>query len=521
MYLLNSAHALDLASWWSNLDYKVESHEHYDFKNCQQFNQSNSKDYVVCKGRDDQMQVTELDDLSQQVGKIEYEVLQDDYLNRLKQFTKKELLAKKAQINSLSVCLSKTNPDSACLELRGQYLERIKVDLPRLRILMAQMNVPGKIYSPTEPERFERKLQHTRGETKVPDLSPDEAGFLKSHTKELELLFRDEVTAEVEIIKECQGKNPCPGKEPIVDTYVSKKFTEQNKRYQEAYNQMVSANPILSLLSLTGKESDEVMLKNVKDQLSLLSQSTQKSLDYINKLQGEDRKELMGLGLTVDNFLTDKADRIQCDLTQNLYDDYEWDETKRDIFLTAGTLVGAGACAFTAGIGCAVAVAVAGEGVNLALAESKLRKESNLYYAGQIEVSELQSTEQNRDLTLFLAPLSLVTFGGAKGVIGLKSVKTMTAKKTVQEERRINRGQRKLVEDLTSGLGSRRTDFLQVYNPGNKYQLTELDQTYMAGIAEILEKKAQQNGTKLSAQELRKKVQTELDELMRKCNGNK
>jgi len=105
-------------------------------------------------------------------------------------------------------------------------------------------------------------------------------------------------------------------------------------------------------------------------------------------------------------------------------------------------------------------------------------------------------------------------------ISGEKRVKTNAAK-TIQaqsEKRLYDPGQRKAITKIDLSLGKKRQVLLNKYNPSNIHHLNHRDATYLAGLAQIIEKEVKLGNKGLSATAIQLKTKKILDEMVNSCN---
>jgi hypothetical protein len=515
--------AFSLPSWMDDAR-KVRGHEEYDFKACSQFNDTNSKNYyVACDDAQTYSQVDELNALEKNMTLVHAEVLEDKYLDDLQNHVLKDLNSKKDQINKTLSCLSNPKAFPECNEIKEAYVAMVRREVPRLRVIMAQMHVAGTQYSPHAVDRFHSDISHNRKLFSTPHLTSSEKAFLKNYTHELEEGFREEVSQEVPQLKDCMKERPCSnGKEIILNTHIDRRFDKQNKLFREQYEKTLTENPLLGILSLTGEESEEVLLTEVGKKLEFMKSKLNDSMNHIQKFKGAKRRNLMAYSGAVEGFLGERNDLISCDISQTLKNKHDMKEMATEALIIGGTIAGAGACAFTAGIGCAVSVALAGEAISYRRTAGKLEASEHLYYSGQVELSTYNEEEKNRDLALYLAPLSLVGTGVTKRMISAYATvgKNVGADSIHVAERRIENVKREAIKKIEGKLNRSKKDLHYSYNPNNQLNLSTIDEVYYAAIADHLEQQIMKQHPHLSFSEVTKKVKAQLDDIVRKCDAD-
>ena len=483
-----------IGNYFKQKKYAIHSNSNH-FESCQKFNQNSDEEnyYVSCNEERELIQNQAIDELYTDAYAIEKEVLKEDFLSRLKNNVIQKINTKIEEVNHLQGCLEQ----NTCPELRQGIINGLKNNLPKMRILMAQRKMPGKIYSPTRPIRYQREINHDIGNKNIPPLTEKEAEFIHQYTWDLE----DDFTELVKI-----GKPEFANSPAIVDTYVSKKFEEQNEKYNQEYERLVSQNPLLSLVSATGDEDDEFLINQALKAFGHIQNSL---LDLREeKIHENDLSKLIIFQDSTNNLLSEMDSKIYCDIASDVLSEHEMDELKEDLFLAGAMLVGGGACAYTFGIGCMVGVAVIGEGYAIHSALERQGIENDLFMIGESSIESMQSRNFERDLTMYLAPLSIL--GEGAGLLVKRSFKTLgRLLDNTAEFKRIDFNQRQALDELEQSLGFKKQRFNNYYNPGNELNLSSGDQIYFAGIIEELNKKGLKDT----------EIKEYIDDLMKECNG--
>lgn len=534
--------------YYNNWVYGVESAGEYDFKACQKYaggEEEESEYFAMCR-EGKLVDEPEMEKLASASNAIAVETLKSDFLDRLQSEVLRDVKKNYRELSALRQCLEKDLDSERCRKQKHGLLAGIRRDLPKLRALAAQKDMPGKIYSPTKPKRYDSSIEHSVSKVRPKELSAREESFMAKHTEELEENFRAKIIEEQgdeHNLAGCLEFRSCPSKEPIIDSHTTKMFERQNKKYAQAYNELASANPMLTLLKVRGDESEEEIFKDVERSLEFLSEKTQNAIADIENMEGDDRIDLMALGKGVEERLQKLDSRVYCDVAQDLKNEMEFDELKTDLLVGAGALLGGGVCAFTGGAGCVLAVAataVGSEAVNLGLAQQRLGKSQNYFYSGQGDAQKVEQRKSEKALSMYLAPLALVGSGVGNGLktvgrkIGSESAETAsaaasaslpkTASRAVESagrSRRLDDTQRRLIDDIEKELGGEKDRILAAVNPGNKFNLSKGDQTYLAGVVSLLKKKVKKENPDLSAKEIDELVENRARRLVNKCQEGK
>jgi len=485
-----------IKNYLNKKEYVLTEDDDNQFKSCQKF-QSNTDEYFTqCNEHHELIQNQEIDNLSKESKAISTELLKDHFLDDLKSEVSIEINKKKEESHRLISCLTQ----NICEDSKNAIISGLRKNLPRMRSLMGQMNMPGKIYSPTRPLRFQENIKHDLG-VKVPPLSQKEKDFLKDYTWNLEDDFTELVKREKPQFKD----SPM-----ILDSYVTKKFEKQNKRYHQKYQELVSSNPLLTLVNLRGDESDDEILTQAILGLEKVNENLMELESEISHLDADEKAQLIRFRGTTDNYLGELDSEIYCDVANSVHSSEESSEMKRDLLLSGAMIVGGGACSFTFGLGCVLGVAVAGEVYAISVSQQQKDFENQLFLASESNVELVQERNFSRDLTLYLAPVSLLGEGAAKAFkIGYKTL--IKESDQLLTLRRIDLDQRKILNDLDDELGSSKSKLINRFNPLNKYNLEPADQIYLAGIVKELQKQ----------KKTPKEISQYLDDLVKECKGGK
>ena len=501
---------------FKNQYYEITSKSQYTFKTCQKFNdEAKEKYFLECDENGVIWKEQPISGLSDQVNAVHRSVVENEFLTDYKKYVLAGLTKSLKEVQSLKACLySIDSTAEVCQKQKEAIVNGVKSDLPRLRVLLAQMNMPGKIFSATKPLRFQKKIKHPSSNELIPDLSLAETNFLIRHTEELEDSFREEIINTVDQLKDCKTQKPCLGKETIIDAHMTKMFERQNKKYAQAYDEQLSKNPMLNLLNLTGEENSELILQRVKEKLNFLEKSVESSLEKIRSLNDKDRIELLALSPTIEKYLENQKTQVSCDIAEKLKEDQEFDELKDDLFVGAAALAGGGICALTMGWGCALTVAIGAEVGSVRLANGRYQDSKNYFYAGQQTAEDLSAREFENNMAMYLAPLALVGGGYNSGKIALK----MIPEKPTNAVVRWNYSNREMYDIVEKNLQSSKVSLVNKFNPGNRHNLSRSDEMYFAGIADHLVVQSRKDFPNLSSEELDNIVSKKLDKLIKDCH---
>lgn len=547
--------------------YGLSTHEDMDFVVCKDFEvEDNSLYYITCLEEEVHLE-PELDKLMSDSNAIETKIIKDNFLQDLRRDLLKKLAANKKRLEKFQSCLAANDHSKECQMIKFGILKSAREDLPKMRALMAQYHRPGHVLSPVRVDRFvSDKLRHKINKKDIPPLTSKEKDFLKKHTAGVEKAFRHEVLLlnvegdeaskkeqrhkVIKGINECAEKqdetyvlrqtNTCQKYEVMLDYRVNNEFERQNKVYKKEYNKLISANPLLVYLDLSGEEKDRKVFEEMKYAFENLINSATKKIKHIEELENDDLIELLGVNTAVEGFLKERGpNRLMCDVAQDLKSSRDWDETKLDIYLGLGALAGGGACAISFGLGCAAMFAVGIEAAAISISRSRYNDALEEFNLGVTDAQTIDERETQRDLAMYLAPLALLG-GPGKFVLEKASVlgqqtlsrgkelaKNVKIEKTdnffrisrVKDPRRIDIEQRKAIDVIRLNLGGKFKTLTKKYNPKNILKLTNAEQVYFAGIANMLEKQIKQSNPSLRPRQVREKVKKELNEVIKECRG--
>ncbi len=568
-----SAGVLDFfKSNYKALDYKYSSQEEYEFDACQKFNADESNSYYLTCHDGELVKESDFNQLLYDMRAIEHDVVENSLLKDLQKEVLAELKKNREALSQQHFCIKKIKENKelteGCKALKEVIYNKVTVETPKLRLLMAQKEFPGKVYSSEKPRRFKTEnFQHDVTKINAPDLTTSEIEFLENSTNVLEEAFTQDVLAHnfttklkgkgsfLETSLTCGPKDnsekcklqeqrfstipdskkcilkaaensykikktmDCQYLKLQVSTIVNHKFKNQNAVYKEEYENKILKDPLLASIELTGEESNNEIFLSIDKTFQKLLDSTDKAINRIEGLSGEDRVELLGFNVAVEKFLKDRGPtQVLCDVSTELKSDRDFDEMKVDLYIGAAAMIGGGVCIFSGGLGCAVGfgLGVGLEGVAIGISNSKFSKAQTEYLAGITDANTIGEREFERDLGMYLAPLALV---GGPGRLVIDEA-TQTLKST---GRRINPLLKKEKEftkkEISSdrrngsaregGYKSRRSDLeyreqfqgvideaggkdeisktFKKYYPNNRRNLEHKDQIYLAALAKKIE----------------------------------
>lgn len=422
--------------------YGLESYEEYDFKACQQYQKddANEKYYISCH----EGQLVQDENFEKLIGAtkaIEAKTYKDNLLHELKDHTVSELERNISNLSLIKKCSSDSKADAQCPKLLSKMLEVMKTQLPQMRATMAMMKEPIKMRGYTGPP-YRTRIEHEVPTGDIPNLTKNEIEKVKETADAIKYQFQQDWFAKNAASNRCiENLSPtsyqfkksanisgysCQGyNQQKLDNDVKRQFKDFRKKLEKNYFTLISQNPILAHLNLTGEESQKDKLTEVNRVVTKLLDQSKQSLDGIKDLDGDELSSLIRKDSIVESYLQKQGpSEVLCDVSQSLKDEEDFEELKTDIFLAGGALIGGGICAFTAGIGCVIGVGVATEAVGIAVAQDRYEDAELSFNSGLSSAENYDDRKFERDFTLLLAPLSAAGDLIGKGAkIGAKAYK--------------------------------------------------------------------------------------------------
>lgn len=433
--------------------YGLESHEEYDFGACQKYKKEDEKpDYFISCVEGELIYDDSFDKLTSATMAIESKVYKDNLLNELKDHSIKELDKNITNLDMIKTCIeiktSGLTPGQKCKELLPSILNVVKVQLPQLRATMSLMNKPRSFQrSRVKPKDYQVQIKHEVPTTKVPYLTKKEQAKIKEETEAIRFGLQQDW------YEENSKKNGCieqlsprsyrfkPSKtqyscasvnQAKLDRSVKSNMGKLRSKLKENYFKLISTNPILAHLNLTGEEDNEKILSEVQTVISKLLSDANKSKNKLNSLTKDELPSLITNDNIVNSYLKKKGpSEALCDVSQDFKDEEDFNELKNDLFLAGGALIGGGICAFTAGIGCIIGVGLATEVVGVTVAHGRYEDAAISFNAGLSSAEQYNDRKFERDFALLLAPVSVAgEFIGSGVRIGRKAFKNSPSGKS-------------------------------------------------------------------------------------------
>lgn len=420
--------------------YQIESHGQYDFEACNEFEKEDADpNYFIRCDESELVSSSNIDELINTSDAIEKNLYSRALLSELKSHTTQQLQGNISQLEKIKACTNLS--DVNCRAIRDGILKVVRQELPKLRATMAMMN-PIQNYRGMRPKLYNSSLKHEVPTTKVPILSSSERQKIKEEAQAIKYHFEQEWFAKnsyrerknncIEQISpnsyqfkqgETAGYSCKSFQENKLKKYVKDKFKGYREKLKNNYYSQISKNPILSHLSLTGDEDEEVIFDNINEVVTKLLNQSKESLEKIEKLSSSELSSLIRKDNIVNSYLQKKnPTKIMCDVVQEVKDDEDFNELKEDLFLAGGALIGGGICAFTAGIGCIIGVGVASEAIGIKMAQDRYEEAALSFNSGLSSARNYEQRKFERDFTLLLAPVAVIGEGIGQGVkIGAKA----------------------------------------------------------------------------------------------------
>lgn len=485
-----------ISNFFSKDENTFSSREEYSSEYCSKYEKEDELDYFVgCRDKKTYVSF----DLDSDLEKVNRKLIEQSFMDDIKSKVVSDLSGAQENLAKLKFCIEGTT-NSNCSITINKTLDAIRSNVPAMRISMAQMDMPGKIFSPTKPERFQRKLKHPLTGKALKPLTEGEVQYLKEHTDYLEAKFRSEVIKENPKFKTCENQTPCK-QEMIINSFIVKKFENENKKQKDNYNKILDSNPLLSFLGLTGDESDTEIIDRLRPTVTKLYDNLNSTLKKAKSAKGDDIKKLLLFTKSSESLLQSKKSRYYCDIHEDFLDELDFDELKKDVGLVSASIIGGGLCALTAGGACVIATALGTEGASYLVDLGRTRELERTFYSGLGDVEEYADKKESLATAGKLALLSVAS----EGVTTINLVKNTFVKASKRPRlRRVTTEYKK---------------FHKLYNPNNTYDLDAMDRVHLVDIAQILVKRQKNNNPNISHETLDKSVKKALDKLIKECRG--
>ena len=206
-----------ISNFFSKDENTFSSREEYSSEYCSKYEKEDELDYFVgCRDKKTYVSF----DLDSDLEKVNRKLIEQSFMDDIKSKVVSDLSGAQENLAKLKFCIEGTT-NSNCSITINKTLDAIRSNVPAMRISMAQMDMPGKIFSPTKPERFQRKLKHPLTGKALKPLTEGEVQYLKEHTDYLEAKFRSEVIKENPKFKTCENQTPCK-QEMIINSFIVK-----------------------------------------------------------------------------------------------------------------------------------------------------------------------------------------------------------------------------------------------------------------------------------------------------------
>lgn len=437
--------------------FAIESSTKYDFNACHQHeNPDREYDYFISCINGEIVEDKDFSGLIESTAQIETHIYKENILSDLKESTLAQLNQTKNQLTNIETCITqyeKKNVNESCQELLTSMLSTVREDLPALRKSMAIMKDPVRASFSTSnsiiPKKYSLYPRHKIGNTQVPKLTENE---IKSLDQDMQVInfnldqawFQSQIRSNkciekvsptvLGFMRENNKIHKCAHYQaPLLARQKKKGLEEVRRSHEENYIKLLNKNPLLAQLSLTGEESDSLILKDIKKSILFSREGISKSIDKVKQSEKEDLQFLIANDKIVENYLKSQGpSQALCDVTQSLKDENDLDEFKTDMLLAGSALIGGGVCALTAGVGCLIGAAITTEAIGLTVAQNRFENASDAFESGLRSASAVDDRQKERNMALLLAPLSVVGEGIGQGVkLGSKALKYSPTGKSV------------------------------------------------------------------------------------------
>lgn len=425
----------------------METHEEYTFPQCHQYNKNTEPEYehysVTCDNGVasyhplDTNFLGRISGLEQPAKSLLISRENQRFFSELKAYILQKLQKNYTENDDLIQCFvfNMNNPNSVTEACRAQ-IDLMRTNsrgaYPLLRKNMALMegiDSDGDI----DPE-----IEHPHQIHETPKLTFDEEKQIEDELKEVLRNKSESYTTEFNQRYNCPSperlrENPnlrptrfCRQRISGHRARAMESFRDKLKeRAADNYRTILSEAPYLAFfdvpkLGVTPTAVDTQIM-------GALQTMRNHALDEYEKWEKKpirDFKEFFKYPSIIQDFISHRGgspSEFGCDLVETLNDKFGpggSEELAQTIGIATAALVGGGLCAMTAGLGCAIAVAVGTEALAIGNSQMNLEQAIQLNRSGMVSNERVIEAQSDRDLDLFLAPLSFV---------GLKAGRTVAA----------------------------------------------------------------------------------------------
>lgn len=392
--------------------YQVEAFDHYDFNLCQKYSKD-KEDYFLYNCNESRVISSPISSLETNQYRISKKIYSDHFLKDLKDYTLNSLKSNEDDINTLVKCFDSNS--SECLQKLEDLKDYVKTNLPSYRKTIALANIYTQSGRGFRFYHVPRKISHESLDYDIPELSDSEFNQINKIKKEITYNITQDSLSQID--HNCISYD-FEYRENICPRYISNKSRNElskgiervKDQYRAEYNKRTNTDNLISRLNLRGDESDQDILKELKNQLLESVEANREAYGKISKLDSdEDLIDLMKNKSAVQGFITNQGtSKASCDIAQSLFEEVKTDQLMTSLYLGGAAIVGGGVCLGSFGLGCAIGVGIAAEAADLYMQQSNLEDSRLSFSAGLGNVEDVESAESDRNLALGFVALGSV-----------------------------------------------------------------------------------------------------------------
>ena len=404
-----------------NRSYRLEVEDSVSFKSCEDI--INDKSIFISCEQGELVPLKEAVKLSDQSKLISLQLYKDIQLNEFKGFVLSHLKQKEKELSVAKSCFEK---DSSCHSLILKMKKGIKNEMPKLREYMAFKDraLPLSSMSLEKTTPYRKKPQHDLGvliNRNIPYVSQSEdAKFRK--------IYKDKIT---EIKKDISigllSKGACFDKEKVeCQSDISKRAiqasnifnTNVRPEYEKKYLDLVTKNPLLLYLKITGEESDDVLISELNRAFLKIHSALSKSISRIEQMNGDDLLSLMNYESLVETYLKNHPQReLNCLGFKRFKQENKNDKLIEDIAIGVAVFGAGVICGSTAGTVCAIGSFFGAEALGLMYLEDQYDQKMTELNAGLVNATEVQEILDEEKMNILLAPTSILPIAEATKLV--------------------------------------------------------------------------------------------------------
>jgi hypothetical protein len=559
-------------------NYSIESKKTYQYPACQIYNKDEINVYVA-KCEDGNLAIQHDFPYFKNLEAIEKEVLLKDLFLKLQSHVTDSLGESLNVFTNIKKCIKSNIQSSSCEDYKSTLLKKVRNELPRLRVLAAQMNLKGHEYSPEKISRYRKNIHHPQSNITAKPLSENENRFLNNHTQAVEAVLEqkvlqssldivgtDKIDYPIRNLAPCMSFNEdnilalkegslCEHFDVIVQNRVDLEFTKDNANYENEYYNMIEKNILLQYLTVRGDESDEEILNNIANAVTPISKQISKEISNVNSLNenasintfnSEHYENIANYQTQIASYLKQQnpPSQIQCDLVETISAERDLTDFREKAIIGLSSLAGVTVCTYASAGLCAASAGVAGE-LGMFIAEQReVSDAKSRFLAGAGSKDWLDQKAFERNLTVALLPITLSGTAGiikhtnAGGDVFLKvevssaqatyqkfmdqlegSLEASTLGKISSAEKRIDTSQREVIDEIfESDIHNNWKEYLNLHFGDDMQYLSRTEKVYLAGIAEELKKRIQSTSN-LSSKEVDQLLNKQLSQRLLKCDS--